>query len=136
VAEHHQQSSALQGREHGHRSMEMGGASNGDNPGLNHHPLDYLVETAIGVGTLRRTHHPLGDFDSLPTTLPTGCVDGCLQPSFKSFIPDGQETKETVMSCWNYTSAKSKGTLYRCCASSVNPRNGLPSSIPGSGKDS
>ena len=80
-AENHQQSSALQGREHGHRSIEMGGASNGGNPGLNHHPLDYLVEAAIGVGTLRRTHPPLGDFDSLPTALPTGCADGHLQPS-------------------------------------------------------
>jgi hypothetical protein len=42
--------------------------------------LDYLVEAAIGVGTLRRTYPPLGDFDSLPTALPTECADGHLQP--------------------------------------------------------
>ncbi len=80
-AENHQQSSALQRREHGHRGIEMGYASNGGNPGLNHHQLDYLVEAAIAVGTLRWTYLSLGDFDSLQTALPTGCADGHLQPS-------------------------------------------------------
>ena len=37
---------------------------------------DYLVETAIGVETLRRTHPQLGDFDGLSTAPPIGCADG------------------------------------------------------------
>ena len=82
IGELHQESSVLQGREHGHRSIEMVGFSNGDNLGFSHHSLDYLVEAAIGVGTLRRTHLPLGDFDGLPTALPTGRVDGYLQSIF------------------------------------------------------
>jgi hypothetical protein len=66
--------------------IEMVGASNGDNPGFSHHTLDYLVEAASGVGTLRRTHPLLGGFDGLPTTLSTGCADESIQTNSWSVL--------------------------------------------------
>jgi hypothetical protein len=57
-------------------------------------------------------------------------------PSFKSFIPGGQETPNDSRVLLQLYECQEQRILYRGCTSLVNRRNGLPLSIPGNGKGS